>query len=281
MKLAFSTLGSPYWELERVAQAAHAFGYEGVELRALGGDLDLLNRPEFRPEAVYSTRQWLGEQGLSVCCVDSSCTFDAVDKDERRRQIDVAIRYCDLAVKLGAPLMRVFPDRIPAGATREQTRDNIAASLKQVAESCPDSVRVALETHGDFARAGAAAEIVRLAAHSNVVLIWDVANALNAGDSIEESAAGVSPYLAHVHLRDARNVPGRDHWQPVLAGRGNVSFESTIDELHRLEYDGYICFEWEKYWQPEIEDPEIALPDFAKAIKKILAERSYSTISSG
>ena len=272
MKLAFSTLGCPNWELERIAHAAHAFGYEGVELRALGGDLDLLNRPEFRPEAVSSTRQWFCEQGLSVCCVDSSCTFDSVDKDERRRQIEIAIRYCDLATKLGAPLMRVFPDRIPAGATREQTRDNIAASLKQVAESCPDSVRVALETHGDFARAGAAAEIVKLAAHSNVVVIWDVANALNAGDSIEESAAGVSPYLAHVHLRDARNVPGREHWQPVLAGRGDVSFESAVDELHRLEYDGYICFEWEKYWQPDIEDPEIALPDFANAMKKILTK---------
>jgi sugar phosphate isomerase/epimerase len=185
-----------------------------------------------------------------------------------------------LAARLEAPLVRVFPDRIPAGATREQTRDNIAASLKQVAESCPDSVRVALETHGDFARAGSAAEIVKLAAHSNVVLIWDVANALNAGDSIEESAVGISPYLAHVHLRDARNVPGREHWQPVLAGRGNVSFEAAVDELYRMRYDGYVCFEWEKYWQPEIEEPEIALPDFAKAMKKILAERSYSTITS-
>jgi len=164
----------------------------------------------------------------------------------------------------------VFPDRIPAGATREQTRDNIASSLKDVAENCPDSVRVALETHGDFARAAAAAEIVKLAAHPNVALIWDVANALNAGDSIEESAVGVSPYLAHVHLRDARKVADREHWQPVLAGRGNVSFETAVKELQRLKYDGYICFEWEKYWQPDIEEPEIALPDFANAMRRIL-----------
>jgi sugar phosphate isomerase/epimerase len=133
-----------------------------------------------------------------------------------------------------------------------------------------------LETHGDFARAGAAAEIVKLAAHSNVVVIWDVANALNAGDSIEESAVGVSPYLAHVHLRDARNVPGREHWQPVLAGRGNVSFEAAVAELYRMRYDGYVCFEWEKYWQPDIEDPEIALPDFASAMKKILENNGCS-----
>jgi sugar phosphate isomerase/epimerase len=269
MKLAFSTLGCPDWELERIAQAAHAFGYEGLELRALGGDLDLLNRPEFSSAAVSSTRQWFADQGLTVCCVDSSCTFDSVDTNERRQQIEVAIRHCELAAKLGSPLIRVFPDRIPAGATREQTRDNIASSLNEIAQSCAGSVRVALETHGDFARAKAAREIVELAANPKLALIWDVANALNAGDSIEESAEGVSLYLAHVHLRDARNVPGREHWQPVLAGQGNVSFETVVAELQRMQYDGYVCFEWEKYWQPEIEDPEIALPDFANAIRKV------------
>jgi fatty-acyl-CoA synthase len=52
MKLAFSTLGCPHWELERIAQAARAYGYAAVELRAIAGDLDLLNRPEFQPGTV-------------------------------------------------------------------------------------------------------------------------------------------------------------------------------------------------------------------------------------
>jgi len=279
MKLAFSTLGCPNWGLEKIAEAAHAFGYEGVELRALGGDLDLLDRSEFKPSAVATTRQWFADQGLSVCCVDSSCTFDSPYGDERQRQVEIAIRHCELAAKLDSPLVRVFPDRIPPEATREQTRDNIASSLKQVADNCPDSVRVALETHGDFARAEAASEIVKLAVNPNVALIWDVANALNAGDSIEESAVGVSAHLAHVHLRDARSVSGQEHWQPVLAGRGNVSFETAVAELRRMQYDGYICFEWEKYWQPDIEDPEVALPDFVNAMKKIFAKHSASAKS--
>ena len=76
MKLAFSTLGCPDWELERIAQAACAYGYAAIELRAIGGDLDLLNRPEFQPGRVETTRLWLADQKLSVCCVDSSCAFD-------------------------------------------------------------------------------------------------------------------------------------------------------------------------------------------------------------
>jgi sugar phosphate isomerase/epimerase len=268
MKLAFSTLGCPHWELERIAQAARAYGYAAVELRAIGGDLDLLKRPEFQTGTVETTRRWL-DQTLSICCVDTSCTFDSPDADERRKQVEVALRHAELAAALGAPLIRIFPDTVQTGATRNETRDNIAACLREVAQRCPPGVRVALETHGDFARGYIAAEIVRLARHPNVALIWDVANSLAAGDSIEESAREVGPYLAHVHLRDARAVEGLDHWLPVLAGRGAVSFAAAVNVLQRLAYDGYVSFEWEKYWHPEIEEPEVALPDFVNAMKAI------------
>jgi sugar phosphate isomerase/epimerase len=266
MKLAFSTLGCPQWELERIAQAARAYGYQAVELRAIGGDLDLLQRPEFQPDAIETTRRWLADQSLAICCVDTSCTFDSRDEDERREQIEVALKHAELAAALGASLIRIFPDKIQPGATRNDTRDNIAGCLRVVAQRAPKGVRVGLETHGDFARGQAAAEIVRLADHPSVVIIWDVANSLAAGDSIEAAAREVGPHLAHVHLRDARAVNGQAHWLPVLAGRGAVSFDDAVNALRGLQYDGYVSFEWEKYWHPEIEEPEVALPDFVKAM---------------
>lgn len=270
MKLAFSTLGCPRWELETIAQAARTYGYAAVELRAIGGDLDLLKRPEFQGGTVAATRRWLADQGLQICCVDTSCTFDSPDVDERRRQVEVALRHAELAAALDAPLIRIFPDKIQTGATRDETRDNIASCLRDLAERSPSGVRVALETHGDFARGYIAAEIARLADYPNVALIWDVANSVAAGDSIEEAAREVGPYLAHVHLRDARPVKGHEHWLPVLAGRGVVSFAAAVNVLCELNYKGYISFEWEKYWHPEIEEPEVALPDFVKAMKAIL-----------
>jgi len=272
MKLAFSTLGCPHWELERIAHAARAYGYQAVELRAIGGDLDLLKRPEFQPDAMEATRSWLADQILPICCVDTSCSFDSRDEAERRKQVEIALRHAELAAALGASLIRIFPDKIPSGATRAATRDNIAAGLRAVARRAPEGVRVGLETHGDFARGQAASEIIRLADHPNVVLIWDVANSLTAGDSIEEAASEVAPHLAHVHLRDARPVGGQEYWLPVLAGRGTVSLDDAVSALQGLKYDGYVSFEWEKYWHPEIEEPEIALPDFVKAMKAILQD---------
>jgi sugar phosphate isomerase/epimerase len=140
---------------------------------------------------------------------------------------------------------------------------------------------VALETHGDFANAEAAAEIVQLADHPKVKLIWDVANSVAAGDTIEQAGRVVKPYLAHIHLRDAKPVVESEHWLPVLAGQGCVSFAETLTAIGELNYDGYVCFEWEKYWRPEIEEPEVALPDFVNAIRNLIWDQSDTTKRSG
>jgi hypothetical protein len=38
----------------------------------------------------------------------------------------------------------------------------------------------------------------------------------------------------------------------------------------RNGYTGYYCFEWEKKWHPEIEDPEVAFPHYAKTMTAYL-----------
>ena len=91
---------------------------------------------------------------------------------------------------------------------------------------------------------------------------------LDAAGFVEQR--GVHDVLGrYVHLRDARAVKGREHWLPVLAGRGAISFTEAVNALRRLTYEGYVSFEWEKYWHPEIEEPEVALPDFVEAMKAI------------
>jgi len=277
MKLAFSTLGCPHWELREIIAAARDLAFDGVELRAVGGSLDLLGRAEFSPAQLATTRACFADAGIAICCIDTSCVFHSPDASERANHVKIALAHGKLAAKLGAPLIRVFPDKIQSGAGREETRDWIAASLREIAERMPDDVNVGLETHGDFARADYAAEIATLADHPRVKVIWDIANSLAAGDEIQHAARVVQPYLAHVHLRDATPVAGSEHWLPVLAGSGRVSFAEAVAALNELNYNGFISFEWEKYWHPEIAEPEVALPDFINAIREVPGDRSDTT----
>jgi len=272
MKLAFSTLGCPNWELDQIVETAERLGYDGVELRAVGGSLDLLGRPEFISSNLRVSRALFEDRNLEICCVDTSCTFHSSDQSERSTQVDLALKHAELAAELRAPLIRIFPDKIQPGATRSETRDYIVESLRLLAERLPGEVAVALETHGDFARMETTTEIMRLVNHPRVRLIWDVANSLAAGDSIGDAGKAVEPFLSHIHLRDARPVSTSEHWLPVLAGRGDVSFAEALITIEKLNYDGYVSFEWEKYWHPEIEEPEVALPDFINTIRKLQSD---------
>jgi len=89
------------------------------------------------------------------------------------------------------------------------------------------------------------------------------------GTLLDTDAALVAPFLALVHLRDAKPIPGRRFWQPVLAGRGEVRFDCVVGELRAIGYEGYVSFEWEKYWHPELEEPEIAFADFRRALDRL------------
>ncbi|MGH7896940.1 MAG: sugar phosphate isomerase/epimerase family protein [Candidatus Binatia bacterium] len=266
MKLAFSTLGCPRWSLEQVIRAALRFGYAGVELRCLDGEVDLLRLPEFQPGEIADTRARFEHHALEVSCVDTSACFHAVDGTIRRENVDVATRYGELAAALGSPLIRVFPNEVPEGSSREETGHRIAESLHALAERLPPEVTVALETHGDFATGAAVADIVRLADHPAVGIVWDAANTTAAGEPVAAAADAVTSRLVHVHLRDARPVAGQRFWQPVLAGRGLVPFDQVIAALDRIGYARAVSFEWEKFWHPEIEEPEIALEDFTRSV---------------
>src|SRR5215217_800255 len=133
MKLAFSTLGCPDWDVVRIVEAARRLGYDGVELRAVSGSLDLLSRPEFTAKEIGKTKAYFEDHGVEICCVDTSCTFHSSDSGERVAQVEVALAHAELAAQLGAPLIRVFPDKIQPGAAREETRNYIVGCLQLIA----------------------------------------------------------------------------------------------------------------------------------------------------
>ena len=54
-----------------------------------------------------------------------------------------------------------------------------------------------------------------------------------------------------------------------------MPLREVIETLRAMSYEGYISFEWEKYWHPEIEEPEVALPDFMTAMLLILGAEAY------
>jgi sugar phosphate isomerase/epimerase len=264
MKTSFSTLACPDWSLLEVLRAAATYGYDGVELRVISGELDLWSLPEFKASSLAATKTVIEDHGLLVASVGSSACFHSPDARERERNLESAQRMAEIAAGLGAPSIRVFGDRIQLGSERTQTVAWIADSLTRLADKLkPDNVQVWLETHGDFAAAADVSEIVAQLTSADVGIIWDPANAFAQHGELPLMEPRMSLRVRHVHLKDLK-LTSEGSVEYMLAGKGEFPLETMLGSLADIGYDGFVSFEWEKLWHPELAAPEIALPHFIR-----------------
>ena len=77
-------------------------------------------------------------------------------------------------------------------------------------------------------------------------------------------------YIRHTHLKDS--VPAGNDRRYVLTGTGNVPVRRQVEALQKIGYRGFYSFEWEKRWHPEIEEPEVALAQFATVVSGYLRQ---------
>jgi sugar phosphate isomerase/epimerase len=220
-RIAFSNLAAPAWSLERCADAVREYGFDGLELRLLGGEpIDVRAargvQPPRVPLACLDTSLRLGEDGL----------VDALD----------------LAAEWGAPAVRVF-------GGRAEPLDAELARADQL------SVRILVETHDEWSSARRIAGL--LEAHDSPWLgaVWDLHHPFRTGESPREVVEALGAHIGLVHVKDAEADGNL-----VPLGRGVVPVRECIERLRAVGYDGWWTVEWEKRWHPELAEPEQALP---------------------
>jgi sugar phosphate isomerase/epimerase len=264
MKISFSTLACPDWSMPQIIQLAADAGYDGIELRFVEGEDSLWKLAAFSGTQMAETRRALTDHGLAIACVDTSCRFHSPHAREREAAIAEAERMSDMAAELGAPGIRVFGDTIQPGADRDSTRNWIAESIRNVADrTAQNGVQVWIETHGDFVAAGETTAILRQCGSPSIGVVWDPVNSLVAtGEPLAGGAALLRSAIRHIHVKDFRHCAGGVQY--VLTGQGAFPWHDLSAAQKQLQYDGFVSFEWEKKWHPELEDATIAVPHFAK-----------------
>lgn len=270
-QIAFSTLGCPRWDWITVLDFAAEHGFAGIELRGLLDSMDLTARPEFSPAEIARTRRQLAERELRVIGLGSSANMHEPDPARRAAQFAEARRFIDLAHALAAPYVRVFGNNYVEGEPRDTTFDRIARGLRELGEHARGKdVTVLLESHGDFTDSPTLLRLLELADSPRVALLWDAHHTFAFGNEPPaDTVRQLGQYIRHTHLKDS--VPADGARRYVLTGAGDVPVRQQVEVLAASGYDGFYCFEWEKRWHPEIAEPAVAFPHYAKWIRQYLA----------
>lgn len=105
----------------------------------------------------------------------TTCEFQSLDDAARRKQIDLAKAWVDLAKDTGAVGVKVRPNGVPRGATIQDVIPRIGAGLREVAEyGQAKGIEIWMEVHGTTTQEPKnAAAILAAAGHPNVGACWN------------------------------------------------------------------------------------------------------------
>jgi sugar phosphate isomerase/epimerase len=269
LPIGFSTLGTPKWDWIQTLDFAAAHGFSGVELRGIQATMDLSQRPEFQPDRLAQTRRELADRGLVVPCLGASINMHEQDAAKLATAMAETRRFIDLASAMGTPYVRVFGNNWVKGMSRDAVLAYVGRNFHELGEYArPRNVTVILESHGDFVDSKTLLELMRLADSPGVALLWDAHHTFVAGESPETTVAQLGRYIRHTHLKDS--VPAGTDRKYVLTGKGEVPVRRQVEALARIGYAGMYSFEWEKRWHPEIEEPEVSIPQYATVMAEYL-----------
>ena len=273
LPIAFSTLGCPAWDWKKILEFANQHGFSAIELRGLQGNMDLPSNPLFSPARSAQTKSDITAAKLKIACVSSSANLYWDDPEKRDKDLADARRFIDLASTLGAPYVRVFGGKAEndtAPVPDDATKKRVAAGLRELGEYAGSrNVTVILESHDHFTSSATLKDVMHAADSPHVGLLWDAHHTFaTSNEDPEFTVKQLGQWIRHTHLKDSVGQ-GEDR-KYVLTGRGTVPIARQIKALESIGYKGFYCFEWEKVWHPDLQDPEIAIADYAKVVGQCL-----------
>jgi len=266
MKIAFTTLGCPDWSFDRILEEAQTMGFDGIEIRGLGGKMRAEEMVAFFPENVAETQRKLEKHGLVITSFGASCSFHDAGKipaalEEGRAAIDVCSR-------MGIPAIRVFGDTIPEDTDEAVIIEQVVAGIQALCEYGKDkNVQVWIETHGMFNTVERIKAVTEGVAMKNFGILWDIEHTDKVyGADFVQFYGPMKPYIRHLHTKDHRRENGA--FILTLPGEGEIPIIEIIQKLEADGFKGFYSLEWEKKWQPHLPEPEIAFPAYMALVEK-------------
>ena len=270
MKVGFSTLACPEWDLEKIVTQGSALGYDGVEIRGLRGELDLPLVPEIagQPER---TRALFAEHKLELLCLGCSATLDAKGRADLAKQRASLIEHIELAGALGCPFVRILAGEVQRWDHERAVTSRVASALvEMVPVASRHGVTILIENGGDLRGSEALWFIVDAVSHPSVRACWSQFHGAAIGERPTISIPRLGQKMEMVHLCDGVFENGMLADYAAL-GEGTTEIDRQIQFLRGIAFNGYLVFEWPKLWVHSLGEPDDVLPAALEYIRSQLA----------
>ncbi|MBR5313064.1 MAG: AMP-binding protein [Clostridia bacterium] len=268
MKLSFSTLACPDYSWSEIYSVAKDFGFHGIEMRGLGGDIFDVHASPFLPENLAETKATLKRLKLEICCLSSGCALKFADR--HAETIKELKEYIALAKELETPYIRVLGD-LKAEPEDDFPDENVIEPMKILAPIAEEAgVTLLIETNGVYSDTARLADVLARIGSDNVAALWDWNHPYRFhGESPETTIRNLGAFIKHCHIKDSVMEDGKVKYR--LVGEGDLpKMEEYMKALRSLNYEGYISLEWLRQYAPELSEAGIVLPHYVHFMSQYL-----------
>ncbi len=250
----YSSLGSPELNLEQTLALAARHGLPGVELRALGGTIDL---PAWFA-AAYGTPEkcaaMLRAQSGKILSLDTSLEL-AENTPEKRADF---LKFLPWAEALGVRRLRVFDGGHAGDEATHRAMASTVAWWRELRAKNQWQADLMVETHDALSTSASILGFERLAPGTDI--LWDTHHTWKVGrEQPADTWRAIKAHVVHIHVKDSVSIPsGRHSFSYRLPGEGEFPM-TPLREVLRAEYSGPVSLEWERLWHPELAPIDDAL----------------------
>ena len=273
MKVGFTTLGTPDWDLGTIIGRATDYGFDGVDFRGIGDEIDVTILREFSGD--------LGETAASIrgagLQAGISTSLRICDASRMADNLAEAERTIPVAKALGMGVVRVFGGGTSKGNTKEDMAEVGGETMASVLQlEGANELEWVLETHDEWISSADCKLVLDRVPAENFGILWDIGHTSRVGDeSPRISWDRMGERVKHLHIKDAvyditHPDAMADGWRYVAPGKGELPLSEAVNLVQTKGYEGWIMFEHEKRWHRELPEPEEALPGFMRWIQGVI-----------
>ncbi len=251
MKLSFSTRHVTADSFVSLCDKTAQYGFQGFEVYDAAREKKSHADSIFHSYLTPGAKRKLVNRHISLCALTYPQPITAATDPAD------LIKYVELAATAGVENVILSMDPVP---------ENIAAILSPAASRAQElGVMVLLETAGPLASTKTALEIIGQVGSAAMGVCWNIRQTYFEGKELADtSIQTLGAYIRYVRIGDRRENTD------VLIGEGGLPVRDFMNALRSLNYDGYICADWNE----EIPAEDIVLTHFVSYMGSMVPQRA-------
>jgi sugar phosphate isomerase/epimerase len=192
-------------DLDTLIHTLEGAGFAAVELRT---EHKHGVEPSISAAERAKVRDRFAASKVKLLSYGTTCEFQSTDEAARRKQIELAKAFVDLARDTGAIGVKVRPNGIPKGADLGATVERIGAGLHEVGEyGKGKGIEIWMEVHGGVTQEPKnASAILHAANHPNVGACWNSNPTDVVNGSVKQTFDLLGPYIRSAHINELTNA---------------------------------------------------------------------------